>query len=515
MLFDSPFAVAGVLFLLLTTGYLYLHLNSPLRSVPGPFLARFSRLWYFLSTYGGRFQHIEAALHAKHGKIVRLAPNLYSISDPSAIATIYKRRQGDGQFRKSDSYASWEVPGQPNVFSGRDVTVHANTRKKLTSAYTMSAMATYEAFVDNSVAVLCRRLEEASIKGTNIDLAWWLQCFAFDVIGEITYSQRFGFLDKGEDQHALIESVHGNNRYSLFMGVFPEWHQVCFGIIALMGKLGLGQGNQKDYLIEFTKESKERRQEALEKSPEEGQEEAIDGSSSIPKDFMTKFIEHHQQDPDRFTLDDIFNGIGGNINAGSDTTGISLSAIIYYLSANPTALQRLREEMEQHQVSDPVTFKESQKMEYLQAVLKEGLRLHPAVSVPLSRTVPSGGAVLAGQYFPAGTDVGVNPYILHRDREVYGDDAEDFRPERWLENDAETLARMERSWCPFGLGSRTCLGKNISLLEISKAVPQLVRRFDFDLSDELRTEGLESTNEFFLQITNFWVRVRSKQREEA
>lgn len=79
--------------------------------------------------------------------------------------------------------------------------------------------------------------------------------------------------------------------------------------------------------------------------------------------------------------------------------------------------------------------------------------------------------------------MGMNPWVAARDKTVYGADAYTFRPERWLEASTEELKIMERNFLAFGAGARTCLGKNISHLEMSKLVPQLLRRFDFELSD--------------------------------
>lgn len=111
------------------------------------------------------------------------------------------------------------------------------------------------------------------------------------------------------------------------------------------------------------------------------------------------------------------------------------------------------------------------------------LGMHPAVGLLMERVVPAGGANVGGVWLDEGTIVGMNPWVSARDRAVYGDDAYDFRPERWLEADEKQLKLMERNFLAFGAGARTCLGKNISLLEMSKLVPQLLRRFDFELAD--------------------------------
>ena len=95
-----------------------------------------------------------------------------------------------------------------------------------------------------------------------------------------------------------------------------------------------------------------------------------------------------------------------NMAAGSDTTAISLSAILYYLLKNPRAFDTLRREIDTQQkegtISQHVTFKESQDLPYLQAVLKEALRMHPATGLPLERIVPEGGAEICDRFFPAG-----------------------------------------------------------------------------------------------------------------
>ncbi|KAF7194228.1 Pisatin demethylase [Pseudocercospora fuligena] len=180
----------------------------------------------------------------------------------------------------------------------------------------------------------------------------------------------------------------------------------------------------------------------------------------------------------------IMDAIGGNIAAGSDTTAITLSAALYYLYRTPRALAGLRKEIDEMEkagkISDPVSFKEAQEMSYLQAVFQETLRLHPAVAYVLPRKVPKGGMELAGRWFPEGTGVGVSAWALHQNSELYGDDASEFRPERFLGNESGSknqTASLASSFA-FGGGTRTCIGKNISLLEMTKVLPQIVRKFD-------------------------------------
>jgi cytochrome P450 len=76
--------------------------------------------------------------------------------------------------------------------------------------------------------------------------------------------------------------------------------------------------------------------------------------------------------------------------------------------------------------------------------MKEAMRMHPGVSFPLERIVPSGGAELCGVQLPGGTVVGVNPAVIHRNTDIFGADANEFRPERWLVKDEQTVKMMDR-----------------------------------------------------------------------
>jgi cytochrome P450 len=123
-------------------------------------------------------------------------------------------------------------------------------------------------------------------------------------------------------------------------------------------------------------------------------------SEASHRDFLTRLLEVQRDNPEKLSTTDIFMACQINVGAGSDTTGISLSAVFYYLLKNPHAMRLLQEEIDYSGAPGPISFADAQKMPYLQAVIKEALRLHPAVGLGLPRVVPKGGAVLAGRFFP-------------------------------------------------------------------------------------------------------------------
>lgn len=461
-------------------------LFSPLRKVPGPVAARFTNLFYLNRVRHGNFHYENKNLHLKYGPVLRLGENLVSIDDPSALKTIY----GIGsKFPKSDWYTAWRAPGPENftLFSDQNMARHADTRKRFQNLYSMTSLVSYETFVDECADVFVRRLQEMADTGESINMGHWFQCYAFDVIACITYGSRFGFLDRGDDIRGMMNDLHAVLRYSTLVGIVSWLHSWIFYPASKLQLFGAkGRVTTMDFVKRRMAIREGERQLRKPRDKAKAQEEGV------TRDFLDRLLDQHEDNPEKTTMYHVFLVGLANINAGSDTTATSLSGILYYLLRTPRVLAKLREEIEsftaQGQLSAHPTFKETQRMPYFDAVVKEALRLHSAVGLPLWRVVPEGGVDIAGRYLPAGTNVGINAWVAHFNEGVWGSDAKQFRPERWLEaqaaaqaGDRYRLQRMESYYMPFGLGSRSCVGKHISILEISKLIPRLLREFDFEL----------------------------------
>jgi cytochrome P450 len=122
--------------------------------------------------------------------------------------------------------------------------------------------------------------------------------------------------------------------------------------------------------------------------------------------MLTKLLDTKDQSPEKYTDWHVIMGAFTNIVAGADTSWVSLNGILYHLIKNPESLQKLRKEIDDMSskgaLSNPAKFSETQRMPYLQAVVKEGLRVYPATGFPLWRTVPEPGATLCGNFFLPG-----------------------------------------------------------------------------------------------------------------
>ena len=185
-----------------------------------------------------------------------------------------------------------------------------------------------------------------------------------------------------------------------------------------------------------------------------------------------------------------------NMIAGADTTAIIIRSAIYYSLKTPRVWARLRDELHAAGLTKehcPLPYKHTRTVVYLEALVREALRILPGVSGTLERYVPPGGQRLPdGSFVPEKTILGFNPYVLSRNKKVWGDDADEFRPERWLRDESRgesekdflgRLREMNNADLSFGGGDRICLGMHLGLLQVYKVVGTLCVLYDVELVD--------------------------------
>jgi cytochrome P450 len=198
-------------------------------------------------------------------------------------------------------------------------------------------------------------------------------------------------------------------------------------------------------------------------------------------DLLGRYMEEGKRDPEFITDRQVMGFTASNIFAGADSTAITLRTIFYYLLRQPETMRKLMAELNRASFDREggiMGWKEARELPFLTAVVQESLRIFPAVGVPLERIVPAAGVEVCGHFIPAGTIIGASAWPLHRKESIFGDRTEDFRPERWIETSESQKLLMNNALFTFGMGSRTCIGKNISFLEIYKLVPTILKKFE-------------------------------------
>ena len=426
----TVFILCALLLFLLYLFVIYIQLSH----VPGPFLASFTNLVRLRWVLTRRAQHIHIDLHKKYGPLVRIGPNVVSVGDPAEIQQIYGLT---GSYIKSGFYPALQPHAKgaamPGLFNTQDENLHRVLKKPIAGIYSMSNLVSFEPYVDSTMSVFFNELDKRFAETGGIcDIDVWLQRFAFDVIGEITFSRRLGFLEGAQDVDGIMHSI---------------WHHfekaAPFGQVPWVDKLW----NKNRVLAWFwppptsaiVRFATERAGERSNKSP-------LEDSDLNNRDFLSRFIEAKSKD-DKIPEWALTAWTTSNVLAGSDTTAILLRTILYNLLKHPETLRALQDELQQLSDKGGSSFawSDAKDLPYLDACIKEAGRLHPPFGLQLERVVPPGGATICSKRFEAGTIVGINAWVAHRDESVFGSNAGTWDPARWLCGDEDRRKLMERS----------------------------------------------------------------------
>lgn len=151
-------------------------------------------------------------------------------------------------------------------------------------------------------------------------------------------------------------------------------------------------------------------------------------------------------------------------------TASVIRAIMLFIITSPKTYNTLRAEIDGASLSSPVVRdEEARALVYLQAVILEGIRMHPPVGGLLPKLTPPEGDTINGIFVPGGTEIASNTWGMLRNKDVFGPDAEFFCPERWLNISEGKYAGMFRvADLAFGSGRFKCLGRTIAMMELNK-----------------------------------------------
>ncbi|KAG9259119.1 cytochrome P450 [Emericellopsis atlantica] len=452
------------------------YVTSPLKAFPGPLVARFTDLWRFWDYMACTHTNNHRQLHEKYGPAVRIGPNLVTLNDPELIREVYSTR---GDFHKSNFYEVADASSQgqrlENVFSTRSNVFHARYLKPYQKFFSMSTILGKEHLADNMARVFCEQLETRFVDGDNgnktCDLADWIEYAAWDLDWEMTFSQDMGFLKSGTDVDGMI---HTGEMVMRYLG--------CVGQIPWLDRL---LGKNPYCPIKFATF------EGCAFYCFQRVMERIQSGKTGQGDFLDNFLEAKETHPDIVSDNEVVSYLMMNVLAGADTTAIEIKSITWHLLSNPEAHKKLVSELSSVALSFPPKYEETKDLPYLNAVIKEAMRLHPVISGVLERIVPSSGLTLPdGRVIPAGTKVGMNPWVVHRSEQTFGPEPDTFRPERWMKGPDEPqekfdmrLKKMKDADLSFGSGNRICVGRNMAMVEMHKVISTLFSRYDIKLAD--------------------------------
>ncbi|CAJ0552325.1 Ff.00g063040.m01.CDS01 [Fusarium sp. VM40] len=430
-------------------------LFSPIFSIPGPLINKFSPWPLEIATFKGKSHQFARDLHEKYGPIVVLAPGMISVGDAKEIKRII---QTEDWVKSEAIYGNFrQDPNRPTLLAFTEKKAYSRRKRMLSSMFGIKYIRGLEPLmrtcVNAGVAHLNRLCDNPSNSAV-VNLQHFIHGLAIDIIGVTTFSGSFHVLENGS--HPLPSRLKAGMRISGVMQVVPWIKYIPF------------IPKRDPYIENFTFDIVDkRRKESGAVKHQDLLQHLVDVSNDSPKsEFRTSDV----QDESVILL-----------AAGSETTANAELFTVLQLLKHPDVMKKLVEEVDKwYPPSEPDRETEcaySQTgMTYLQACIDETMRLIPGQATGSPRQASKTESVL-GYRIPKGTTVFPNTQEAHLDRNNW-QQPERYIPERWLDIYSQNQASSV-PYYPFSKGSRICVGKDFAFQEMHLSLATLLRKFTF------------------------------------
>ncbi|KAJ5092010.1 sterigmatocystin biosynthesis P450 monooxygenase STCB [Penicillium alfredii] len=463
-------AIAAVIWIVQT---LYKGLTSPLRRVPGPFFSNFTRLPLKLATIGGRQLYFIHELHQRYGPVVRISPTEVSVASLDGFKEIHRVGKG---FPKGEWYQKLSQ-NRAGVFHMRDSKAHAYRRKLFARAFSKSEIRSLWEPVIREKAQLTVSQIQAELKATGVcDVLKWATFFSTDVSGHLMFGESFEMLRLGKKTEyiRILESALKGAGIAVELP-FLRAIAPYVPIKAFRGLFIPGAS-----IAEYSQ-----------RAVTNGRK-----NSDSCRNIFSGLIAESEKGQSAITDADVAFEAGNLIIAGSDTTAVTLTYLIWAVLSRPALRSQLETELAG--VNENYVEADLESLPLLNAVILETLRLYGAAPGALPRTVPAGGVTLSSHYLPSGTTVSTQNWTMHRDEKFFSD-PESFDPSRWLPGDNEVSELAREAFAPFGAGARICLGIHIAWMELRLAVTEFFRRCEnVQLAPSTTEESMKPVHYFLI-----------------
>ncbi|QSZ33683.1 hypothetical protein DSL72_005254 [Monilinia vaccinii-corymbosi] len=433
---------------------------SRLCHVPGPRLAPFSNYWMLRGALTGKFPQILNDVCEIYGPLARIGPNDLICSDPDVIRRMSSAKSG---YRRSNFYSSFSfIPDRYNMLSTTDEKIHADLKAKTAAGYSGKDVENLEQSIDRQInafiGLIERKYLSTPAEFRPVDFARKIQYLTLDATTDTAFGKAFGCIGQDDDMYGYIKTINQLLPAAVIAGIFPWLVTLSRSFIC------------KPFLPTEKDES------GFGKLMQVGNNivaERFGESKKTQNDMLGSFVAHGLSEEEARSESLL------QVIAGTETTATAISAILLYITTSSscyTALQAaIDDSINGGKISSPVTDAEARAIPYLQAVIKEGLRIFPVVGGILPKVVPEGGDIINGFKIPGGTNISLCPIAIAHSKATFGPDADIFRPERWLEvKDHDRLRKMNLTAdLVFGSGKWTCSGKNLAMMEMGKVLVEV------------------------------------------
>ncbi|KAK1593185.1 cytochrome P450 [Colletotrichum navitas] len=429
-------------------------------------LAAVSRLWFPQVVTG---QHGDLDLYPvsqKYGSLARVGPNGLLNDDPELLKRMLAVRS---EYRRSDWYDGMRFnPARNNVLSSRNEDEHSKLRSKMAAGYSGREVENLETKFDENLSRLFTLIERYIDADKPFDFGRKAQFFTLDVVSDLAFGKPLG-----SDVYEYIKTTEKSLPTFVASTVYPWIIRLSasplFRALLPSEKDPLGLGKVMGIA---------KKQAAERFGPER----------KVRKDMLGSVVAHG------LTQGEAEFEIILQIIAGSDTVAITIRATVLFVTTNPRVHARL--------IAEPLS--------------KRGSAYSRPWRGSRRRRSPAAGNTWKGQFIPGGTRIGRSARSVFHREDIWGADAREFRPERWLAKDQggltpeQKLRAMESTIeSVFSYGKYQCLGRLLALIGLNKTFLELPRRYELIVCDSLNP--WESFNFGTHAQSNYWIRAHRRE----
>ncbi|KAI9443764.1 cytochrome P450 [Lactarius psammicola] len=469
-----------------------------LQKIPGP--SNPSLFWghwrHMFNPYAYSFHE---GLYRTYGKVARVYGFLGDIqlvvSDPKACNNIIVKDQAIFEETEAFLHTNMQTFG-PSLLA----TIgphHRKQRKLLNPAFNVNHMRymtpIFHRVTNQVLAELRENLQAIVSNGPEeINVADWMGRLALELIGQAGLGYSFGTLEGRDDEYcrAFKEWIPTFSSLAVSRNLFPYVDKIFHPkILKFLGRmLPWPKLNHLMVLAEILN-SKSRSIHATKKRLLELGDDATVRQVGDGKDIISLLMRASLtgREDDRLSEEELVSQMAVFLVAGTDTTSSALSRILHLLALHPDIQDRLRNELKEAlEDNEELTHDKLVSLPFLEAVCRETLRLTRSdVILPLSSPIQDvDGRKVHEIFIPNNTNVFVHIYNLNRDPSIWGTDAAEWKPERWLAPLPQSVADANiqgvyANTMTFIGGSRACIGFKFSQLEMKVVLSQIIPAFRF------------------------------------
>lgn len=489
---------------------------SPLARIPNiHWTAPLSPLWILFHRQQQNDTTTIHAAHARHGPVIRLAPNEISINSvDGGIRTVYA-----GGFEKGDWYSNvFSNYGVEPMFAMEGHTEHSKRKRMLSNVYAKSTLQGSQALHKQTHILLRERLHQRLKAGVDAPNGIEL----YDVFAAVTMDFVSGYIFglKNNSDH-IRRKEEGLKLFTDFKSrqKYTFWPQEMAGFTNFMKRIGLkwmlvptwvDKANQEieDWVMTMCDKA-----ESTLKASEGGEQVAVEDYPTVYAQLRNTLLkdamksdkadadESIQQQVQNLRLK-IASEVLDHTLAGFDTSSITLTWLAWQLSRPQQLHWQIKLQEEIKTLNGSLDAKAIDNLPILHAIMMETLRLHAAIPGNQPRMTPNVPTTLgdtesgiAFASLPPGIRVQAQAWSLHRNSKVFPN-PDEWSPDRWLDSDNSTQREMSRWFWAFGSGGRMCVGSNLAMLDMKATMVGLWGSFSTEI---LEDDGMVPNNGYMAE----------------